>query len=251
MRLLKLDDSGSICLIGPLNRDIPEYAILSHTWGADGEEVTYEDMIKGSGKEKLGYTKLKFCVEQALRHGLWYSWVDTCCIDKSSSAELDEAIRSMFRWYSWIGRLCVSAPPRDSATNMPSTNYPRPFAADPGLKSSTPCYVQSHQLHVTFKATNSMLLIAWHHRVIQPPTCRRRIILSHLPPTVVRSHQLHVTSKVINSMLRPKPPTPCLLIAWHHRVIQPPTCRRQIILSHLPPTLVRSYQLHMPLTCPK
>jgi hypothetical protein len=107
MRLLKLDDSGSICLIGPLNRDIPEYAILSHTWGADGEEVTYEDMIKGSGKEKLGYTKLKFCVEQALRHGLWYSWVDTCCIDKSSSAELDEAIRSMFRWYSAAARCYV------------------------------------------------------------------------------------------------------------------------------------------------
>jgi hypothetical protein len=107
MRLLKLDDSGGLCLIGPLNRDIPEYAILSHTWGADGEEVTYEDMIKGTGKDKPGYTKIKFCAEQALRHGLRYSWVDTCCIDKSSSAELDEAIRSMFRWYSAAARCYV------------------------------------------------------------------------------------------------------------------------------------------------
>jgi hypothetical protein len=39
-----------VCLIGPLNRDIPEYAILSHTWEAEGEEVTYED-IKGVGKK--------------------------------------------------------------------------------------------------------------------------------------------------------------------------------------------------------
>jgi hypothetical protein len=73
LRLLKLDDSGRLTLIGPLNRDIPEYAILSHTWGADGEEVTYEDMIKGVRKDKPGYSKLKYCAEQAFRHGLRYS----------------------------------------------------------------------------------------------------------------------------------------------------------------------------------
>jgi hypothetical protein len=38
-----LDDSGRLSLTGPFNQDIPEYAILSHTWGLDGEEVTYED----------------------------------------------------------------------------------------------------------------------------------------------------------------------------------------------------------------
>jgi hypothetical protein len=26
-------------------------------------------------------------------------WIDSCCIDKSSSAELSEAINSMFEWY--------------------------------------------------------------------------------------------------------------------------------------------------------
>jgi hypothetical protein len=60
MRLLNLDDSGRLGLTGPINRDVPEYAILSHTWGPDGEEVAYEDMVNGSGKDKPGYTKLRF-----------------------------------------------------------------------------------------------------------------------------------------------------------------------------------------------
>jgi hypothetical protein len=57
LRLLKLEDSGMLSLIGPLNRDIPEYAILSHAQGPDGEEVTYKDMIKGTGNDKPGYTE--------------------------------------------------------------------------------------------------------------------------------------------------------------------------------------------------
>jgi hypothetical protein len=50
-------------------------------------------------KSKAGYGKIQFFGEQARRDGLQYFWVDTCCIDKSSSAELTEAINSMFRWY--------------------------------------------------------------------------------------------------------------------------------------------------------
>jgi hypothetical protein len=34
-----------------------------------------------------------------LEHGFNYVWIDTCCIDKSSSAELQEAVNSMFKWY--------------------------------------------------------------------------------------------------------------------------------------------------------
>jgi len=49
--------------------------------------------------KKAGYEKIQFCGEQARRDGLQYFWVDTCCINKSSSAELTEAINSMFRWY--------------------------------------------------------------------------------------------------------------------------------------------------------
>jgi hypothetical protein len=56
-------------------------------------------MVDGTGMSKLGYHKIRFCGEQARRDGLQYFWIDTCCIDKSSSTELQEAINSMFRWY--------------------------------------------------------------------------------------------------------------------------------------------------------
>jgi hypothetical protein len=67
-----------------------------------GERIqrTFQDLKDGTGKAKSGYKKIRFCGEQARRDGLQYFWVDTCCIDKSSSAELSEAIISMFRWYS-------------------------------------------------------------------------------------------------------------------------------------------------------
>ena len=55
--------------------------------------------MDGTGEGKPGYNKIRFCGEQARRDDLQYIWVDTCCIDKSSSAELTEAINSMFRWY--------------------------------------------------------------------------------------------------------------------------------------------------------
>jgi hypothetical protein len=48
---------------------------------------------------KAGYHKIRKCCEQATRDGFEFAWVDTCCIDKSSSAELSEAINSMFQWY--------------------------------------------------------------------------------------------------------------------------------------------------------
>ncbi|RYP73186.1 hypothetical protein DL771_003822 [Monosporascus sp. 5C6A] len=97
MRLLKHDNAGGFSLTDFDGKDIPRYAILSHTWGA--EEVTFNDLTDGTGQTKRGYQKIRFCGEQAERDGLQYFWVDTCCIDKSSSAELTEAINSMFRWY--------------------------------------------------------------------------------------------------------------------------------------------------------
>ncbi|CAH0024498.1 unnamed protein product [Clonostachys rhizophaga] len=79
-------------------QDAPPYAILSHTWG-DGE-VTFADFHQ-TGREKLdGWEKIALTCQQALQDGLEYVWVDTCCIDKSSSAELSESINSMFKWYA-------------------------------------------------------------------------------------------------------------------------------------------------------
>jgi hypothetical protein len=97
MRLLHYNGDGDFSLTEFFESDIPEYAILSHRWGA--EEATFEDLQDRTGTKKAGYKKIRFCGEQTRRDGLKYFWVDTCCIDKTSSAELSEAINSMFRWY--------------------------------------------------------------------------------------------------------------------------------------------------------
>jgi hypothetical protein len=77
--------------------NIPRYAILSHTWGEG--EVTFKEFTKNHNLEAAGWTKIKKCCEFAQRRGQDYVWIDTCCIDKRSSAELSEAINSMYRWY--------------------------------------------------------------------------------------------------------------------------------------------------------
>jgi len=108
MRLLEYGHDGELSLTKDLARSaIPAYAILSHTWGPDTEEVTFKDLKDGTGKDKTGYRKIWFCAEQARRDGLRYIWVDTCCIDKSSSNELQAAINSMFRWYQDATRCYV------------------------------------------------------------------------------------------------------------------------------------------------
>ncbi|KAK3062441.1 hypothetical protein LTS18_004042, partial [Coniosporium uncinatum] len=99
MRLLEIDSQGRICLTKHYNSQIPCYAILSHTWGPDDEEVVLEDMVGGAAQDKAGFKKVLFCAEQAKKDGLQYFWIDGCCIDKKSSAELMKAINSMFEWY--------------------------------------------------------------------------------------------------------------------------------------------------------
>ena len=99
MRLLRYEDDGRLTITSFDDNAIPQYAILSHTWGADAEEVTFADLAEGGGMHKPGYKKIRFCGEQAQQDGLQYFWVDTCCIDKSDKAELSSAIQSMFRWY--------------------------------------------------------------------------------------------------------------------------------------------------------
>ena len=105
---------------------IPKYAILSHTWGKN--EVTFSDIQNirdeaqakntlpredlapfpanvhdPSVETKSGYQKIVYACRQALMDGHQYVWIDTCCIDKSSSTELSEAINSMFQWYQKAG----------------------------------------------------------------------------------------------------------------------------------------------------
>lgn len=79
MRLLRLNDNSELSLMERSGDSIPEYAILSHTWGPDGEEVTYKDLMTGAGERKPGYDKIRFCSNQAKTEGLQYFWTDTCC----------------------------------------------------------------------------------------------------------------------------------------------------------------------------
>ncbi|KAF2993053.1 hypothetical protein E8E14_000682 [Neopestalotiopsis sp. 37M] len=97
MRLLTLVD-GNLRL-ATFYGDFPQYAILSHTWGTNEEEVTFKDLWDGSAQKKKGYRKIEFCARQAATDGLTHFWIDTCCIDKSNSTELSEALNSMYRWY--------------------------------------------------------------------------------------------------------------------------------------------------------
>ncbi|KAF5493875.1 Vegetative incompatibility protein HET-E-1 [Colletotrichum fructicola] len=78
----------------------PPYAILSHTWEKD--EVTFHDVSQKRVDGKAGWIKItSFCkiVNEFLSDPVEHVWVDTCCIDKSSSEELSEGINSMFRYY--------------------------------------------------------------------------------------------------------------------------------------------------------
>ena len=76
----------------------PRYAILSHCW--DAEEVLFSDLCNiEDARKKRGFSKVEKACEQAARDDFEYCWIDSCCIDKNSSAELSEAINSMFAWY--------------------------------------------------------------------------------------------------------------------------------------------------------
>ncbi|RYP51793.1 hypothetical protein DL768_002940 [Monosporascus sp. mg162] len=82
------------------NSEIPDYAILSHTWGREDEEVTLQDLLASpKPSQARGFAKIRATCQRALQDGIHFAWVDTCCIDKTSSAELSEAINSMYEWY--------------------------------------------------------------------------------------------------------------------------------------------------------
>ena len=107
MRLLEYSNGAELSLARYIGDNVPQYAILSHTWGEETEEVTFGDLMDGTAKDKAGYRKIQFCAEQARRDGLQYFWVDTCCINKSSSTELTEAINSIFGWFE-KGTICYA-----------------------------------------------------------------------------------------------------------------------------------------------
>ncbi|KAI0366297.1 HET-domain-containing protein [Pilatotrama ljubarskyi] len=84
------------------------YAIISHVWQQEPKEQTFHEVrailvrCKESGEDPLPLLsrKIQDCCRMAARAGHEWLWLDTCCIDQHSSAELSEAINSMFAWYS-------------------------------------------------------------------------------------------------------------------------------------------------------
>lgn len=82
-----------------------KYAILSHRW--QSEEVLHDDIQDLSSCRKSGINKIKAFCGLAQGLGYEYAWIDTCCIDKKSSAEIAEAINSMYRYYKNAGECIV------------------------------------------------------------------------------------------------------------------------------------------------
>lgn len=95
---MRLIDTATGTLREFANDNEVRYAILSHRW--EDDEVSLQDFATAIGRTKKGFAKIKHASEEAQKMNLQYLWVDTCCIDKSSSAELSEAINSMYRWYA-------------------------------------------------------------------------------------------------------------------------------------------------------
>lgn len=130
---MRLINTISLELKEFFDSQIPKYAILSHRWGED--EVTFEEYTSGQNQKvatyrlKSGYQKiLDLC--RIAREGVRvdgdgsakyeWAWIDTICIDKSSSAELSEAINSMYKWYE-KSEVCLVFLP--DVTAVPPTNY--------------------------------------------------------------------------------------------------------------------------------
>jgi len=107
------DLDGSLAIFLEKNvKNVPPYAILSHRWRDD--EVTFRDCdgvpnLSSNPQivNKTGYKKLEGACSRAVQDGLSHIWIDTCCINKSDSAEISEAINSMYSWYE-LSQICYA-----------------------------------------------------------------------------------------------------------------------------------------------
>ncbi|KAE9363973.1 HET-domain-containing protein, partial [Stipitochalara longipes BDJ] len=118
-----------------IDSERPPYVILSHTWGA--EEVTLQQLQPDASTHipflqyKEGYLKVRNFAREGRQNGFEWGWVDTCCIDKTSSAELSEAINSMYRWYEEADSCYAyfSDVPRLDSEGQPESSLEQQFAA--------------------------------------------------------------------------------------------------------------------------
>lgn len=95
---MRLIDTSTLQFISnDTGDDVPPYAILSHTWSS--REVLFRDFLEPEHHLITAFSKIEASCALARKDGFQYIWVDTCCIDKSSSAELSEAVNSMYTYY--------------------------------------------------------------------------------------------------------------------------------------------------------
>ena len=104
-----------------------QYAILSHRWFADEDEVAYNELLPSSSTDlstKKGFAKIQGFCKLAAAANCRYGWVDTCCINKGDSSELSEAINSMYLWYS-CSKICIAylgdVPEREFSNSDPGS----------------------------------------------------------------------------------------------------------------------------------
>ena len=111
-----------------------KYSILSHRWIK--QEVDYNEVVKLAKmdeeertevRQRDGYRKILQSCEQTKKDGYKWLWVDTCCIDKRSSAELSEAINSMYRWYE-NSRICYAYLHDVTDSSFPTAGRPEWFS---------------------------------------------------------------------------------------------------------------------------
>ena len=123
------------------------YLILSHLW--DAKEQTFQDLqlihhrcsSTGEDPRALVSSKIRGCCEVAARHGYKWAWIDTCCIDKTSSAELSEAINSMFRYYT-LSLVCYVY-----LRDMPETDPSELFGEVGDPKAANNPHFANHRWH--------------------------------------------------------------------------------------------------------
>ena len=143
--------------------DPPRYAILSHTWETD--EVSLQEFTALQDDvplpRKQGFTKIQNACELARSQGFEYAWVDTCCIDKSSSAELTEALNSMFTWYQNAEvcyALLADLPPTSSPDSPSSLEKCRWFTRGWTLQELiAPRVVEFYDSNWTLRGTKASL----------------------------------------------------------------------------------------------
>ncbi|KAH7111137.1 heterokaryon incompatibility protein-domain-containing protein [Dendryphion nanum] len=134
VRTMTLESFGS-------QNSIPLYAILSHTWNA--EELTFDDLQGQKASCFPGFWKVEQSCNQTRLDGLRYIWIDTCCIDKRSSAELSETINSMFKWYGESVRCYAFLQDVDQCSDIEEFRW---FPADKDLSPNQEAQIRGSQL---------------------------------------------------------------------------------------------------------